>query len=59
MTATIERIDVGPFRPYTEVKTKVYAIIFHTSQGRELFDQYDTKAQARKDAAAYEIKLSN
>jgi hypothetical protein len=57
MTATIERIDTGPFRAYTAIKHKVWAIIFHTSQGRELFAEYDTHAEARADADKYNIKL--
>ncbi len=53
---TIEHIDAAPWA--SNRGGKVWAILFNTNQGRELFGTYDTKAEAKADAKEYGLKIS-
>lgn len=58
MKATIEAATYLPSFETTQGDGAKWAIIFHTSSGREEFGRYTTKAAARADAVRYDIRLS-
>ena len=57
--AQLENIRPSAFGAYANRGVKLIGIIFHTDQGRELFGEYTTKAEARIDAKKYNITLTN